>query len=174
MGLEAPCTLAELTSGQEGQARGFQQGAWQQLIEVYRAQGRDDDATRAAIAMHNDRVKRAGLPWYRGWGRQVLRVVIGHGYRPWLAGVWAAAIITVFALVVWQWSGMFVAETEDLAGSPQPVAYAADTFLPIVDLGEAKDWKPTGWVRWVEWSVILFGWALTTIFVAGFTRIVRS
>jgi hypothetical protein len=28
-------------------------------------------------------------------------------------------------------------------------------------------------VRWVEWAVILLGWALTTIFVAGFTRIVR-
>jgi hypothetical protein len=156
------------------QTSGFQQSAWLQLIEVYRAQGRDDEATRAAIAMHNDRVKRAGLPRYRRWGRQVLRVTIGHGYRPWLAGIWAVAIIAVFALVVWQWSGMFVAETESLTGSPQPVAYAADTFLPIVDLGEAGDWMPTGWVRWVDWTVILLGWALSTIFVAGFTRIVRS
>jgi hypothetical protein len=56
----------------------------------------------------------------------------------------------------------------------QPVAYAADTFLPIVDLGQQVDFTPTGWVRWVDWSVILLGWALTTIFVAGFTRIVRS
>lgn len=47
----------------------FQQGAWQQLIEVYRSVGRDDEATRTAIAMHNDRVRRAGLPWYRRWGR---------------------------------------------------------------------------------------------------------
>ena len=152
----------------------FQQSAWQQLIEIYRAQGRDDEATSAAIAMHNDRVKRAGLPRYRRWGRQVLRVVIGHGYRPSLAGAWAAGIVAAFALVVWQWSGMFVPETEGLTGSPQPVAYAADTFLPIVDLGEAGDWMPTGWVRWVDWSVILSGWALSTIFVAGFTRIVRS
>jgi hypothetical protein len=156
------------------QTTGFQQGAWQQLIEVYRAHGRDDEATRAAIAMHNDRVKRAGLPWYRRWGRRVLRVTVGHGYRPWLAGIWAAAIIAAFALVVWNWAGMFVPETGGLGGSPQPVAYAADTFLPIVDLGEAGDWMPTGWVRWVDWSVILLGWALSTIFVAGFTRIVRS
>jgi hypothetical protein len=156
------------------QTTGFQQGAWQQLIEVYRAHGRDDEATRAAIAMHNDRVKRAGLPWYRRWGRRVLRVTVGHGYRPWLAGIWAAAIIAAFALVVWNWAGMFVPETGGLGGSPQPVAYAADTFLPIVDLGEAGDWMPTGWVRWVDWSVILLGWALSTIFVAGFTRIDRS
>jgi hypothetical protein len=156
------------------QTSSFQQGAWQQLIEVYRAQGRDDEATRTAIAMHNDRMRRAGLPRYRRWGRQVLRVTVGHGYRPWLAGIWAAAIISAFALVVWKWSGMFVPGTERLTGSPQPVAYAADTFLPIVDLGEAGDWTPTRWVRWVDWSVILLGWALTTIFVAGFTRIVRS
>jgi len=123
--------------------------------------------------MHEDRVARAGLPWYRRWGRRVLWAVVGHGYRPWLAGIWAAAIIAAFALVVWHWSGMFVPEG-DVTGSPQPIAYAADTFLPIVNLGQADDWMPTGWIRWVVWSVILLGWSLSTIFVAGFTRIVRS
>jgi hypothetical protein len=152
----------------------FQQGAWQQLIRVYRAEGRDDEATRVAVAMHNDRVKRAGLPVYRRWGRQVLRAVVGHGYRPWRAGIWAIAIITTYALIVWHWSGMFVPEKQGVIGSPQPAAYAADNVLPIVDLGQAGDWMPTSWVRWVEWSVILLGWSLSTIFVAGFTRIVRS
>jgi hypothetical protein len=156
------------------QSTGFQQGAWQQLIEVYRAQGRDDEATRVAIAMHNDRVKRAGLPWYRRWGRRVLWAVVGHGYRSWLAGIWATAIIAAFAFVVWHWSGMFVPAKQGATGSPQPVAYAADAFLPIVDLGQTDEWKPTGWVRWVDWSVILLGWSLTTLFVAGFTRIVRN
>jgi hypothetical protein len=156
------------------QTTDFQQGAWQQLIEVYRAQGRDDEVTRTSIAMHNDRVARAGLPQYRRWGRRILRAVVGHGYRPWLAGIWATAVIAAFALVVWKWAGMFVPEKQDVTGSPQPVAYAADAFLPIIDLGPANSWMPTHWVRWVEWSVILLGWALTTIFVAGFTRIVRS
>ena len=153
---------------------GFQQGAWQQLIEVYRAQGRDDDATNAAIAMHNDRVKRAGLPPYRRWGRQVLRVVIGHGYRPWLAGVWAAGIIAAFALVVWQGSGMFVPEAQGLTGSPQPVAYAADTFLPIVDSrrGQGVEADRLGSLGGLERDPARLG--ATTIFVAGFTRIVRS
>lgn len=151
---------------------GFQQGAWQRLIEVYRAQGLDDEAARAAIAMQDDRVARAGLPWYRRAGRFVLWAVVGHGYRPWLAGLWAAAIIAAFALVVWHWSGMFVPKQG--SASPQPVAYATDTFLPIVNLGQADEWQPTGWVRWIDWSVILLGWALTTLFVAGFTRIVRN
>jgi len=152
---------------------GFQQGAWQQLISVYRAQGRDEDATTAAIAMHKDRIKRARLPRYRRWGRLVLGATVGHGYRPWLAGIWAVLVIAAFALFVWHWSGMFVPAKQDVTG-PQPIGYAADVFLPIVDLGQADDWQPTGWVRWVNWGVILLGWALTTIFVAGFTRIVRS
>lgn len=82
-------------------------------------------------------------------------------------------VIALFALVVWRAPGNFDADT-GVDGAPQPVAYAADTFLPIVDLGEASRWLATGWVEWVEWGVILVGWALTTIFVAGFTRVVRS
>jgi hypothetical protein len=152
----------------------FQMGAWQQLIATYRAQGRDDEATNAAVAMHNDRLARAGLPAHRWAGRWILRLTVGHGYRPWLAGVWALAIVAAFALVVWLSADAFTAERQDVTGSPQPIVYAADTFLPIVDLGEADRWTPTGWARWAEWVVILLGWALSTIFVAGFTRIVRS
>jgi len=151
----------------------FQQGAWQHLIQVYRSVGRDDEATSTSIAMHNDRVARAGLPWYRVMGRWILWALVGHGYRPWLAAVWAAGVITAFALVVWNWSGLFL-PAQGVTGSPQPFAYAADSFLPIVDLGQADGWTPTGWLRWVEWVVILFGWSLSTIFVAGFTRIVRT
>lgn len=156
------------------QTDGFQIGAWQQLIDVYRAQGRDEEAIRTAIAMHNDRVRRAGLPWYRRAGRRVLWVVVGHGYRPWLAGIWATAMIVAFALVVWGWAGMLVPVKEGDTGSAQPVAYAADVFLPFIDFDQADRWTPTGWLRWVGWSVILLGWSLSTIFVAGFTRIVRS
>jgi hypothetical protein len=68
---------------------------------------------------------------------------------------------------------MFVSP-HDTKGDPQPVAYAASTFLPIVELVKTSDWTPTGWVRWVDWRVILSGWALTTIFLAGFTGIVRT
>lgn len=156
------------------QTAGFQPAAWQQLIEVYRAQGRDEEATGTAIAMHNDRMARAGLPWHRLAGRYVLRAVVGHGYKSWRALIWGAAIVAAFAVVVWNWSELFVPAGEGVAGSPQPVAYSIDTLLPFINLGQADDWVPTGWVRWVTWSVILLGWSLSTLFVAGFTRIVRS
>jgi hypothetical protein len=156
------------------QTTGFQRGAWQQLIEIYRAQGQVDEANRVAIAMQNDRVKRTEMPWHRAAGRRILWATVGHGYRPSLAGIWALGVIAAFAVVVLHWSGMLVPANPATKGSPQPVAYATDTFLPIVDFGEASDWTPTGWLRWINWSVVLLGWALTTIFVAGFTRIVRT
>jgi hypothetical protein len=153
----------------------FDPGSWERLIEVYRTHGRDDEARSAAIAMENDRLRRGGLSPLRRAGRWILRVTIGHGYRPWLALLWAVAIVVPFALLVWRApGGTFVPTSEGATGSPQPLAYSLDTFLPIVDLGEADQWTVTGGLRWVAWAVILLGWALTTIFVAGFTRIVRS
>jgi hypothetical protein len=168
--------LKQTTNKERGtwqQKAGFQQGAWQQLIAVYRATGRRGEANSAAIALQNDRIRRGGLSWYRRYGRRVLGVTVGHGYRPWLAGVWAVAIVALFAVVVEHWSDHFVARPP-ATGSPQPIGYAMDTFLPIIDLGQTNNWTATGWMRWVVWLVILLGWALTTIFVAGFTRIVRS
>ena len=108
-------------------------------------------------------------------GRWILRITIGHGYRPWLALLWALVIVVPFALLVWRApASTFVPTGDGADGSPQPLAYSLDTFLPIVDLGEADQWTVTGGLRWVAWAVILLGWALSTIFVAGFTRIVRS
>jgi hypothetical protein len=153
----------------------FDPGAWQRLRDVYRAQGRDADARRTAIATENDRLKRGDLSPLRWAGRWILRITIGHGYRSWLALVWAVAIVVPFALLVWQApAGTFVPAASGAGQSPQPLVYSLDTFLPIVDLGEADQWTATGGLRWAAWTVILLGWALSTIFVAGFTRIVRS
>jgi hypothetical protein len=152
----------------------FEPAAWLHLAGVLRASGRDSDATRVLIAMQNDRIRRGGLSPAARLGRQILRITIGHGYRPWLAGAWAAAVIAAFAVVVWQASELFIPAKDGVRGAPQPVVYAADTFLPIVDFGQAGDWDPTGWTRWFAWAVIAVGWALTTIFVGGFTKLVRS
>jgi hypothetical protein len=152
----------------------FEPAAWLHLAGVLRASGRDGDATRVLIAMQNDRIHRGGLSPAARLGRQILRFTIGHGYRPWLAGIWATAVVAVFAVIVSQASERFVAANDGVRGQPQPVIYAADTFLPIVDFGQADDWDPTGWTRWAAWAVIAIGWALTTIFVGGFTKLVRS
>jgi hypothetical protein len=152
----------------------FQPAPWTQLIQVYRAHGFDEDAVRTGIAMQNDRLRRARLRRHQKIGRWVLRVTIAHGYRPSLAIAWAVGVVGAFTAVVWQTEPGHFTPATDVTGSPEPVVYAADKFLPIVDFGQASRWTANGWVSWVEWTVVLLGWILSTIVVAGFTRIVRT
>jgi hypothetical protein len=151
----------------------FEQSAWWQLASVYRAHGRDDDAVAALVAMQNDRLSQGDLSRPRWAGRWILRLTVGHGYRPWYALLWAVVVIAAFACVISLAPDRFVPTDAAVSGHPQPIIYAIDVFLPIVDF-EQRDWTPTAWARGVAFAVVLLGWSLTTLFVAGFTRIVRT
>jgi hypothetical protein len=60
-------------------------------------------------------------------------------------------------------------------GLPDEIMYAVDTFVPIIDFGEADRWVAHGsLMRGSRWAVILLGWALSSIVVAGFTKLVRT
>lgn len=60
-----------------------------------------------------------------------------------------------------------------------PLPYAVDAFLPVVNLGQTEYWTPTPGNTYgvllstVQWIVIISGWVLTAILVAGLTKIVR-
>jgi hypothetical protein len=60
----------------------------EQLAAWYRRIGHDRDARR--VLLISQRKRRAGLrPAARLWGAVQDRLVgYGHGYRPWLAGLW--------------------------------------------------------------------------------------
>ena len=69
--------------------------------------------------------------------------------------------------------------------------YSLDTFIPIVDLHQQEFWLPNsqkgreiplilfkvktgGLLRWYLWVHIVFGWILTSLWVAGFSGLVRG
>ena len=57
----------------------------------------------------------------------------------------------------------------------QPIAYAVDVFVPILDLQQETSWMPkNGWYRAYMWLHIIAGWVLTTIAVAGFTGVIKK
>ena len=141
--------LGERTRWLKGSAR-FEPAAWAQLIAVYRGAGRDDDARNASIARENDRLSRANLTRLQRAEKWVLRLTIGYGYRTWLAGLWAVAIIGAYAVVVSQAS--FVAEAKAPTKDPPALVYAADVFLPVIDFGQTGLWTPAGAVRPVHGS----------------------
>ena len=75
--------------------RGYSPQPYEQLAEVYRRAGRDQDARAVAIAKQRVRRRTLGLP-ARLWSL-LLDGLVGYGYRTWLAGLWLLA----FWLVGW-------------------------------------------------------------------------
>jgi hypothetical protein len=67
------------------------------------------------------------------WGL-IQNLLVGYGYRPWLAGLWILVLLaagTVFSAV-----------------TPPPAfsapAYTLDLLLPVVNLGQEAAWNPHG------------------------------
>lgn len=58
-----------------------------------------------------------------------------------------------------------------------PLLYAVDTVVPIVDLKQRSTWYPDGatpWLgRWLDLATVL-GWAATTVFALAFARLGRA
>lgn len=54
------------------------------------------------------------------------------------------------------------------------VAYSVDVFLPIGDFRVASEWRASGWLEVARFIVTLLGWALGTLFITGFTKVVRA
>jgi hypothetical protein len=74
-------------------------------------------------------------------------------------------------------------------GYPQfkPWVYAADLFLPVIELGQKHCWVPdpaqpprirVGLIRWLlpvlSWLLPIAGWYLTTLFITSFTPLLRT
>jgi len=61
-----------------------------------------------------------------------------------------------------------------------PAAYAVDVVVPIINLRQAENWRLNGHAVWGWayiggcWVFTGFGWAFTTLAVAGYTGLVRK
>jgi hypothetical protein len=184
------------------------------LASVYRSTGDESDARRTLMGRHNALLRpprhwREHLPsgWRavatRAW-RRVLRYTIGHGYAPGRSLL--IAIPLVAALAVWlsdaRAEDMLIATDETPATSAsgdevsssectdaypcvQPVVYALDNVVPIVDLGQRTRWAPDQsrhgaewwdsgrWLAAALWAAGALGWILATLVAASFTGVVR-
>jgi hypothetical protein len=77
--------------------RGYAPQPYEQLAAVYRKAGRDEDARRISIAKQRARRRTIALP-SRLW-KLLLDILVGYGYRTWLAGLWLLAWWAVGTLV---------------------------------------------------------------------------
>lgn len=177
----------------------FDPQPYEQLAKVMKAQGHNADARAVLIAKERDR--RPFLPWHKRFLSFWFDVLVGYGYRPWLAAAWMAVFIAGGALLVARadhlghmvpakervYMDKLYAESRVLpAEYPhlQPVVYSLDVFLPFVDLQQEDYWMPTdqrgqsrvfgrGMMLW-RWLHIALGWALSALFVAGITGLIKK
>ena len=150
---------------------------YEQLAAVYRREGREQDAREVAIAKHRARRRTLSGPGSlpgRLWSF-LLDVVIGYGYRTWLAGFWLlgwwAAGTLVFAAAYPH--HLIPAASHGPHPAFQPVIYALDVLLPVVDLNQQQFWIPQGLARWFAWASILAGWLLATAVAAAVTGVIK-
>ncbi len=146
--------------------RGYASQPYEQLATWYRQIGHDDDARRVLLARQRHRRRTLSGP-ARMWGH-VLDATVGYGYRPWLAGVWLAALAVVGTVV---FSASTPRPTQPGQTPPfHAFVYTLDLLIPVGGLGQRSAWYWTGTTAWLAYAFIAAGWLLTTAVLAGVSR----
>jgi hypothetical protein len=146
---------------------GYAPQPYEQLAAVYRGVGHDDEARRVLLAKQRRRRRTLGFGG-RVWGR-LLDVTVGYGYRPWLAGLWLAALTLAGSQVfrVGEREPVRPGENPDF----HPVVYTLDLLIPIGGFGQRDAWQwAAGGQQTLAYALIATGWILTTAVLAGVTR----
>ncbi|GLZ35937.1 hypothetical protein Lesp02_81240 [Lentzea sp. NBRC 105346] len=144
-----------------------------QLAAAHQAAGQERDVRRIRIAQQRDLLRRGQLTrWGRTWHR-VTGATVGYGYRPAIALLWLVATLAVSVGVVLS-SGAVRCAVVDQIG------YALNAATPLVKTDVQQRCQvatTTGAGQFVvvtTWVLQLLAWAFATLFVAGFTGLVRK
>jgi hypothetical protein len=176
---------------------------YEHAARILKSSGYESASTQILISKADDLCRHGELSWSARLISRSLGLVIGHGYRPHRALIFMLYIIFFGAAVFHDGKrNGLVTKTNASFSSVvmesnypkfQPFIYSLDTFLPVVDLGQKSYWTPNAnsgfqakfslidfkftWgsaLRVYLWLHILLGWFFTTLWVAGFTGLVRK
>lgn len=194
---------------------------WQQASKVLRDMGHEDDAREIAVQREVARIRSADTRGIRKIWMIFLGAAVGFGYRPRYALYWSLG----FFLLGWLTfakaydlgymaprDGSIVAYLAANPGKSVPprytefnsFLYAADTFLPIIEMGQDLAWEPStvrapdaaplptdrspdsvtarnlahdfsiGVHRWIYWIEEIVGWVLVSLFIAGMSGVIKK
>lgn len=166
------------------------------------------DDQRVAQTTRVDRHQLKFDLWWSPKWNFLFRRLVGYGYYP-FNSFWAGLGLFLFAAALFSatWhSGAFAPnspvvlvseEWETVATLPNPAveweagpgrdyetfnafAYAFDTVIPLIDLGQETAWAPStsrgpvGWIAWwAKWIFKVAGWIITALGAAALTGIIR-
>ncbi|MFS8098680.1 hypothetical protein LFM09_16230 [Lentzea alba] len=143
---------------------------WTQLAAAHLAAGHERDVRRIRVAAQRDLRRRGQLSrWGRIW-HLVRGVTVGHGYRPGLALVWLAGVLAVSV-------GVVLVSGAVRCSAVEQVGYALNVATPLVKVDARCTVDASSgagqFVLASTWLLQILAWAFATLFVAGFTGLVR-
>ncbi|MFI5591153.1 hypothetical protein ACIA5G_39305 [Amycolatopsis sp. NPDC051758] len=148
-----------------------------QLAAAHQAAGHERDVRRIRIAQQRDLQRRGQLTrWGRLWHR-VTGATVGYGYRPATALLWLLGTLALSIALITGLAGPVGAVRCSIV---EQVGYALNAVAPLAKLdGQQRCQVATttgvGQVVVVTtWILQLLAWAFATLFVAGFTGLVRK
>ncbi|GAA3129365.1 membrane-associated oxidoreductase [Streptomyces echinatus] len=150
----------------EGDPDGYLPQPYEQLATAYRTVG--DDASARTVQLARLRRHRRTLPPYaRLWGF-LQDAAVGYGFRPMRAAGWLLLLLCTGTLAFALHHPPALKPAE--APAFNPLAYALDLLLPIVDFGQEGAFAPRGGYQWLSYLLTATGWVLATTIAAGVTR----
>jgi hypothetical protein len=155
---------------------------YRHLAAATAATGHDHQTRQVLITQRRDQLQRAARRPARLWG-WITWWTLGYGYQPWRALVGLAATSACAAMLsLWlgTW-GLYLKDHPDQRCTPTDrVILGIDTALPIISTPTNATCLPRTtnvsgrWITTLGVTEQMTGWALSTLFVAGFTNAVRK
>ncbi|WP_214403879.1 hypothetical protein [Pseudonocardia lacus] len=148
---------------------GYAPGPYDRLAAAYQRSGNEELAQKVLMERQRRRYAEADAV-ERVWG-WLQRWTVGFGYRPWLAAAW----LVLFAALGGTWFAFNPPIPVDDGQHPvfDPWIYAADTLLPIINLGQDGYWRLAGPSQWISTALVALGWILATTAAAGAARVLK-
>ena len=160
--------------------------AYQRLAAVHRAAGHERDARRILIEQQRDLLRRGGLSRWQRVRHRVLGATLGYGYQSWRA--LAALVITLVlatGLTIAAGAKGVAVHTRDYQPGThcslvEQVGLGVDLAAPLISTGartrcEVVTTSHPGQVLTAAgWVFQLAAWAFATLFIAGFTGVIRK
>lgn len=159
-----------------------------QLARAHQAAGHERDVHRIHLARQRDLLRRGGLDfWGRLWHR-ITGITVGYGYRPANALLWWAGIVAVsILLIVGVASPAGLVHRTSGPGDESPscslveqIGLALNVTTPLVNPSSQQSClidttADSGQIVTAgTWVLQALAWAFLTLFVAGFTGLMRK
>jgi hypothetical protein len=204
------CTERIIWLEKQPQSNGFLPQPYRQLAKVLDDMGYESEAKDVRIAMNDRLSKDKNIGRNRRHWLYFTGFLFGYGYKPFK--VWRLALIIVIIGILFYGIGFNKNLMHQVDGNAtidrvydikqprfSPVFYSLDVFLPVINLNQAENWKPTpsidkikatpqrkrpwlccyisDWGFWLTlWMYfqILSGWILVTLLIGGLSGLLKE